>query len=120
MVCIRPTRNAVTYMPHHDSHCTEQLFVITPYARISSDTTLDLQAQQKLNLLTIEESCAGPSHAVTWTVTYRRMFMCLCSFVTRFMRITVDGEALGTGSGPQKWQAKDAAAKEALQKLNQT
>ncbi|KAF8516093.1 hypothetical protein JB92DRAFT_3114376 [Gautieria morchelliformis] len=62
-----------------------------------------LQAQQKLNLLTIEESCAGPSHAVTWTVTYR-----------------LDGEALGTGSGPQKWQAKDAAAKEALQKLNQS
>jgi dsRNA-specific ribonuclease len=44
----------------------------------------------------------------------------LCYPTIQFMGTTVDGEAIGTGSGTQKWQAKDAAAKEALQKLNPT
>ena len=69
------SENFVAHMPHYTSHCTEQLFVLLTSSPPPSHTTLDLQAQQKLNLLTIEESCTGPSHAVTWTVTYRRMFM---------------------------------------------
>ncbi|KAF8579851.1 hypothetical protein K439DRAFT_350076 [Ramaria rubella] len=31
-----------------------------------------LQAQQKLNALTMEESAEGPAHNLVWTVTYRR------------------------------------------------
>ncbi|KAI0081136.1 hypothetical protein K474DRAFT_1704157 [Panus rudis PR-1116 ss-1] len=59
-----------------------------------------LQSIQKLERLHWRASSTGPAHAPQWTAT------CI-----------LDGQEIGTGIGPSKNLAKDAAAKEALKVL---
>ncbi|THH17711.1 hypothetical protein EUX98_g9076 [Antrodiella citrinella] len=61
-----------------------------------------LQKLDKLSLLSWEDTDTGPAHAPEWHSTCK-----------------LDGDVIGTGSSSTKAAAKDAAAKEALKKLNQ-
>jgi len=56
-----------------------------------------LQGQQLLSHLSMVEESTGPPHAPMWTITYK-----------------YDGNIMGIGSAPQKWRAKDMAARETL------
>jgi len=59
-----------------------------------------MQSIQQAHTVSWAESCSGPPNALTWTVECK-----------------VSGEVKGTGSDARKANAKDAAAKEALEAL---
>ncbi|KAF8831909.1 hypothetical protein HHX47_DHR1001318 [Lentinula edodes] len=78
---------------------------LTPLRHIFSGTflALVLQSKNRLSALSWLDSTSGFPHAPQWN--------CICK---------IDGEVMGSGTGPQKHVARDIAANQALKTLIDT
>ncbi|KAJ7651477.1 hypothetical protein DFH06DRAFT_544304 [Mycena polygramma] len=77
-----------------------QQFTVVPFSDIFSST--DLQSKGQLASLSWQDSTSGPKSAPTWTS--------ICK---------IFGEVRGTGTGPLKRTARDAAANQAMKSLTE-
>lgn len=73
-----------------------------------------MQKVHQLEMLTVEQSSTGAPHSPMWMVTFSSEFAATFIIPQPDLPLSVNGQVMGSATAPQKWKAKDTAAKKTL------